>query len=57
VLVAAMLVISGTLLLYTAIIAPAQIFLWEFKEEECSIFPTLYFDIFVDLFFIVSLQP
>ena len=55
VLHAVMLVISGTLLLYTAIIAPAQIFLWEFKEEECNVFPTLYFDIFVDLFFMVSL--
>jgi hypothetical protein len=48
------LFLSGTLLLYTAIIAPAQIFLWEFKEDECNVFPTLYFDIFVDMFFLVS---
>jgi hypothetical protein len=41
------------LLLYTAIIAPAQVFLWEFNEEECNTFPTLYFDILVDLFFLV----
>ncbi len=45
---------SGALLLYTAIIAPVQIFLWEFNEEECNMFPSLYFDVFVDLFFIVS---
>jgi hypothetical protein len=44
---------SGLLLLYTAIIAPAQVFVWEFKEEECNVFPTLYFDIVVDLFFMV----
>ncbi len=55
-LLAVMLFISGTLLLYTAIIAPVQVFLWEFKDNECNIFPTLYFDIFVDLFFMVSLQ-
>jgi hypothetical protein len=47
------LFISGVLLLYTAIVAPAQVFLWEFKEEECNAFPTLYFDIFVDIFFMV----
>jgi hypothetical protein len=52
--VAAFLFVSGTLLLYTAIISPAQVFLWEFKEEECNVFPTLYFDIFVDIFFMVS---
>jgi hypothetical protein len=47
------LFLSGMLLLYTAIIAPAQVFVWEFKEEECNVFPTLFFDIFVDLFFMV----
>jgi hypothetical protein len=52
--VAAFLFVSGTLLLYTAIISPAQVFLWEFKEDECNVFPTLYFDIFVDFFFMVS---
>ena len=53
-LLAVFLFLSGTLLLYTAIISPAQIFLWDFKEEECNVFPTLYFDIVVDLFFLVS---
>ena len=44
---------SGVLLLYTAIIAPVQIFLWEFNEEECNKFPSLFFDVFVDVFFMV----
>ncbi len=50
---AVQLFISGLLLLYTAIIAPVQVFVWEFNEEECNVFPTLYFDIFVDIFFMV----
>jgi hypothetical protein len=53
ILFAGQLFVSGMLLLYTAIVAPAQVFLWEFNEEECNVFPTLYFDIFVDVFFIV----
>jgi hypothetical protein len=48
-----MLFTSGVLLLYTAIIAPAQIFLWEFNDAECNNFPSLYFDVLVDLFFLV----
>ena len=55
-LIAVQLFISGMLLLYTAIIAPVQVFVWEFNEEECNIFPTMYFDIFVDIFFMVR-QP
>jgi hypothetical protein len=50
---AVVLFLSGVLLLYTAIVSPAQIFVWEFKDEECNVFPTLYFDIFVDIFFMV----
>jgi hypothetical protein len=42
------------LLLYTAVIAPVQVFIWEFNEEECNMFPTLYFDIYVDIFFMVT---
>ncbi len=53
---AALLFLSGILLLYTAVIAPVQIFLWEFSEVECVNFPTLYFDICVDIFFLVSVQ-
>ena len=54
-LFAAVVVASGTFLLYTAVVAPVQIFLWEFDEAECKNFPTLYFDLFVDTFFIVRL--
>jgi hypothetical protein len=50
---AVQLFVSGVLLLYTAIIAPVQVFVWEFNDEECNVFPTLYFDIGVDIFFIV----
>ncbi len=53
ILLAGQLFISGILLLYTAVIAPAQVFIWEFDDEQCNYFPTLYFDIFVDLFFLV----
>jgi hypothetical protein len=53
-LLTGVLFLSGMLLLYTAIIAPAQVFLWEFNEVECNTFPTLYFDIAVDLFFLVN---
>ena len=52
---AAIVFLSGTLLLYTAVVAPAQIFIWDNEEAECQTFPTLYFDVFVDSFFIVSL--
>ena len=53
-MMAAIVFLSGTFLLYTAVISPAQIFLWESDETECKVFPTLYFDLFVDTFFIVS---
>jgi hypothetical protein len=53
-MMAAIVFLSGTFLLYTAVIAPAQIFLWESDDEECNVFPTLYIDLFVDTFFIVS---
>jgi hypothetical protein len=55
-LFAAIVFLSGAFLLYTAVIAPAQIFLWEIDEVECKTFPTLYFDIFVDAFFLVRLM-
>ena len=53
-LLAGILFISGTLLLYTVIMAPVQIFVWEFDEKECNLFPTLYFDMLVDMFFLVK---
>ena len=48
-----MLLISGFALLYTAVVVPAQIFIWDYANP-CNTFPTLYFDILVDIFFIVS---
>jgi hypothetical protein len=53
-LLAVLLFVSGTFLLYTVIMAPVQIFVWEFNETECNLFPTLYFDMFVDMFFMVK---
>ncbi len=44
--------LSGLLLFYTALIAPVQICLWNY-DDACNIFPTLYFDVAVDSFFVV----
>jgi hypothetical protein len=49
---AVMLFSSGTLLFYTAMVVPVQIFMWDYSDP-CNTFPTLYFDVLVDLFFIV----
>ncbi len=43
---------SGLLLLYTAVVVPAQIFLWDYSEQ-CNTFPTLFVDVAVDSFFLV----
>ena len=48
-----MLFASGTSLVYTAMVVPVQIFLWD-NSEPCNMFPTLYFDLVVDTFFLVS---
>jgi hypothetical protein len=50
--IAVMLFLSGTLLIYTAVIVPVQICLWSY-DDPCNIFPTLQFDIVVDTFFLV----
>ena len=47
-----MLFMSGILLLYSAIIVPFQICMWDYSDP-CNTFPTLFFDLFVDTFFIV----
>jgi hypothetical protein len=47
-----MLFTSGTLLFYTAMVVPVQIFLWDYSDQ-CNMFPTLFFDVFVDMFFVV----
>ena len=51
-----MLFLSGALLLYTAIIVPVQICMWNY-DDPCHIFPTLQFDIIVDTFFLVGENP
>ncbi len=48
-----MLFTSGILLFYTAMVVPVQIFLWDYSDM-CRMFPTLYFDIIVDIFFMVG---
>ncbi len=50
--VVALLFTSGALLFYTATVAPVQIFLWDYGDQ-CNIFPSLYFDVLVDIFFLV----
>ena len=45
--------ISLLLLFYTAVIVPVQILIWKY-DDPCVMFPTLYFDLLVDLFFMVS---
>jgi hypothetical protein len=50
---AVMLFMSGALLLYTAITVPVQICLWSY-DDPCNRFVTLYFDVAVDSFFLVS---
>ena len=51
-----MIASSGTFLLYTAVVAPIQLFLWNY-DDPCNIFPTLYLDLVVDLFFLVDPRP
>ncbi len=51
---AGMLFVSAILLLYTAVVAPAQIFMWDYTNT-CEYFPTLYLDLLVDSFFLVTI--
>ena len=48
-----MVAVSGVLLLYTAGVVPVQLFLWNY-DEACNAFPTIYFDLVVDTFFMVG---
>ena len=43
---------SGFLLLYSAMVVPVQLCMWDY-DDPCNKFPTLYFDVFVDIFFMV----
>jgi hypothetical protein len=49
---AVMLFVSAVLLLYSAVVVPFQICMWDYSDP-CNIFPTLQFDMFVDTFFLV----
>ena len=46
---------STVLLLYTAVIVPVQICMWNY-DDPCNKFPTLPFDVIVDCFFMVCDQ-
>jgi hypothetical protein len=48
-----MLLSSTLVLIYTAVIVPVQICMWNY-DDPCDMFPTLFFDVFVDAFFMVS---
>ena len=50
---AGILFLSGALLLYTALVVPVQILVWDYGDP-CHMFPTLYFDVSVDTFFMVN---
>ena len=40
------------LLIYSSVIIPVQLCLWNY-DDPCIMFPTLYFDVIVDSFFLV----
>ena len=48
-----MLVSSALLLFYTCLLVPVQICIWNY-DDPCIKFPTLYFDVVVDCFFLVG---
>jgi hypothetical protein len=48
-----MMIFNAIFLVYTGALAPLQICLWNY-EDPCNAFPTLYFDVFVDSFFLVA---
>jgi hypothetical protein len=48
-----MVLCNAVFLVYTAIIAPVQICLWNY-DDPCKSIATLYFDTFVDIFFLVQ---
>jgi hypothetical protein len=53
---AVMLFVSGLLLLYSAVIVPFQICMWDYSDP-CNTFPTLNLDMCVDTFFLVISYP
>jgi hypothetical protein len=47
-----LLFISGLFLLYSAVVVPFQICMWDYSDP-CNLFPTLQLDLAVDTFFLV----
>ncbi len=47
------MVVTVCFLMYTATIVPIQICMWNY-DDSCNMFPTLYFDVGIDTYFIVS---
>ena len=50
-----MLLISGIFLLYSSVVVPFQIFMWDYSDA-CNTFPTLILDVCIDTFFMVILK-
>ena len=48
-----MFMANAFFLIYTTAVVPIQICLWNY-EDPCNKFPTLYFDLIVDTFFMVG---
>ncbi len=49
---AAKVVLTGVLLVYSSLIVPVQLSFW-MKDDPCFVVPTLTLDVFVDFFFLV----
>jgi hypothetical protein len=47
-----MMIFNAIFLVYTGALAPIQICFWTY-DDPCNNFPTLFFDVFVDSFFLV----
>jgi hypothetical protein len=47
-----MMICNAIFLVYTGALAPLQICFWSY-DDPCNNFPTLFFDVFVDSFFLV----
>jgi hypothetical protein len=48
----AKLLLNAGFLVYTALVVPVQLSFWR-DEDVCDPFPTLYFDVIIDTFFLV----
>ena len=50
-----MMIANAFFLIYTTVMVPVQICLWNY-DDPCNRFPTLYFDVMVDAFFMVGVE-